>query len=90
MRGVAASLEGTAAVMLALGAERKAARLWGGAHAIRANIGSPLPPNERANHERLLDQARALLGADAFAAAWETGCTRTWERTVNDALEEAE
>ena len=89
MRGVASGLEGIAAVMLAQGEGRKAVRLWGAAHAIRVDIGAPLPAKERAGCDRRLDEARAQLGADIFAAAWEAGLALPWAQAVGDALGEA-
>jgi predicted ATPase/DNA-binding SARP family transcriptional activator len=86
-RGVAKSLEGLAAVLLAQTEVQKAVRLWGTAYVLRASIGSPLPPNEREKHDQQVEQARLILGEDAFAAAWKEGLTLPWEQAVVYALE---
>ncbi len=81
-RGAAESLEGLAAVTLAEGEAQGAARLWGAADALRETIGSPLPRNAQAQHAQQLERARSLLGADAFAAAWEEGRAPVWEQAI--------
>jgi predicted ATPase/DNA-binding SARP family transcriptional activator len=50
-----------------------AAALLGAAQAIRAAIGTVIPPCERAQHEESVSGAQAMLGAEAFAAAWQRG-----------------
>jgi non-specific serine/threonine protein kinase len=51
----------------------RAARLLGAAAALREAIGAPVPPADRARHQRDLDALRANLGETAFAAAWASG-----------------
>jgi hypothetical protein len=72
--GMAYGLEGLAAVATAPGTvpevRHHAARQLGAASALRAAIGAPLPPNERADHERTVAALRAALGDAAFEAAW--------------------
>jgi hypothetical protein len=50
-----------------------AAALLGAAEAIREAIGTVIPPCERAQHEETVSGAQAVLGAEAFAAAWQRG-----------------
>jgi DNA-binding NarL/FixJ family response regulator len=45
-------------------------------------MGAPMPPVERADYERALATARALLGEKTFAAAWEEGRTMTLEQAL--------
>ncbi len=70
-------LEDLAAVALAAGGAATgtahAAALLGAAEAIREAIGTVIPPCERAQHEETVSGARAVLGAEAFAAAWQGG-----------------
>jgi tetratricopeptide (TPR) repeat protein len=66
----------------------RAARLWGAAHALRALLGSPMPPNERAAHEQEVARARAALGQQAFADAWAGGVGMPMDEAVAYALDE--
>ncbi len=76
---IAACLEGLGAVQ---GQPVWAARLWGAAEALRQHIGAPLPPVYRADYERSVAAARALLGEKPFAAAWAQGRTMTPEQAL--------
>jgi predicted ATPase/DNA-binding XRE family transcriptional regulator len=77
--GVPVCLEGLAAIAAAGGQAERAALLFGAAAALRLAIGAPLPPSERAGHERAVAAARAALGPAAFAAAWARGQAMTVE-----------
>ena len=68
--GIAASLEGLAALGAGQGEPRQAARLWGSAEALREAIGASMHPVHRASYEQAIALARAELGEQAFAAAW--------------------
>jgi predicted ATPase/DNA-binding SARP family transcriptional activator len=72
-KGVAENLRGLAAVMLAQAEAQQAVRLWGAAHTLRESIGAPLSLKEQEKYDRQVQQARAMLGEAAFAAAWEEG-----------------
>ena len=88
--GIANSLEGLAAVVAALGASLRAARIWGAAERLRAEIGSPLPPIYRPCYEREVAAARAVLGDDAaFDHAWQDGHASTIEQAIALALAES-
>jgi hypothetical protein len=56
-----------------LGHPQRAARLFGAAAALRAAVGTPLPPNARAGYESALTMVRDTLDEGAFAAAWVEG-----------------
>ena len=62
-----------AALALAQGSAATAARLLAAAEAIREAIGTVIAPCERVLHDETLAGARAALGGDAFAAAWQQG-----------------
>ena len=90
IRGVAASLEGLAAVAGAEARPARAARLLGAAGQLREAIGAPLPPDRHAEYERTVTAARALLGEEAFAAAFEEGRALSVDAAVALALEQTE
>jgi predicted ATPase/DNA-binding SARP family transcriptional activator len=85
--GTAESLEGLAAVRLAQSEPRQAVRLLGATHAVRESIGAPLPRIEQGRYDRQVEQARAAVNQDTFAAAWEEGRALTWEQAADYALE---
>jgi len=64
----------------------RAARLLGAAAARRAALGAPLPPVDRPDHDRAVGKARAVLGDEAFAAAWVVGQTLTLDAAIDEAL----
>ncbi|HEX2313501.1 MAG TPA: BTAD domain-containing putative transcriptional regulator [Thermomonospora sp.] len=75
-RAVAFALEGTAGAEALAGHHREAARLLGRAAALRASVGFPLPPAERADVDRVTAVVRAALGDDfdtEFAAGSAEG-----------------
>ena len=83
-------LEGLAVVAAARGEALRAARMLGAAQGSMEAAGAPvynyyMP--DRALYERSLAAARALLGEEAFAAAWAEGRVMTPERAVEYALE---
>lgn len=80
--GVALSLEGLAAVATARGDAGRGARLLGAATAIREKVGAPLPPVDRAEHERHSTELREQLGETEFAAALAEGRALTFEQAV--------
>lgn len=86
--GIAASIEGLAGIACAVGAPARAACLWGAMERLREEIGAPLVPSERREHERAVADARAALGDDAaFEAAWREGRAMSLERAIECALE---
>jgi predicted ATPase/DNA-binding XRE family transcriptional regulator len=79
-------LEGLARVAAAQGRMERAARLGGAAAALREESGWPLPPAKRAEHDRTVTAARAVLGEDAFTAAWAKGHALPLEEAIRDTL----
>ncbi len=85
--GVVENLEGLAAVAIAQAQPARAARLFGAAEGLREAMGAPLPPADRAEHERSVAAVRAALGEDAFAVAWAEGRAMSLEQAVANALQ---
>jgi predicted ATPase/DNA-binding XRE family transcriptional regulator len=83
-------LEGLARVAVAQGRMERAARLCGTTAALREDMGWPLPPVKRAEHERTVAAAREALGEEAFAAAWVRGHTLPLEEAITDTLNNGE
>ncbi len=76
VRGLAEATAGLAAVAACVGtpeAARQAARLWGAAAVALNGEGRPVWPADQAEWIYYQALARAVLGADAFHAAKETG-----------------
>jgi predicted ATPase/DNA-binding SARP family transcriptional activator len=70
---VTSALEDLAALALTRGSAGTAARLLAAAQALRELIGTVIPPCESPRHHQTLTGARAALGDDGFAAAWQQG-----------------
>jgi non-specific serine/threonine protein kinase len=87
--GVAECLEARAAMAIEATEPERAARLLGAAEAIRREIGAPVPPVERPDHEDLILTAKAALGATNFAHAWASGQALTLDQAVAEGLGEA-
>ena len=51
----------------------RAARLLGKVDALREEMGSPVPPCDRAEHENAIKRASAALGEEPFAKLWADG-----------------
>jgi predicted ATPase/DNA-binding SARP family transcriptional activator len=66
-------LEDLAAIALAQDSPRQAACLLAAAEAMRVTIGTVIAPCESAQHAATMTCARAALGDEAFAAAWQEG-----------------
>jgi len=77
-------LEDLAAIALALGKARQAARLLGAAEAIREAIGTVIAPCERPQHLQALAAVRAALGEEQFAAARQQGLVATMDELTPD------
>ncbi len=84
--GVPIHLEGLARVAAAQGRPGRAARLCGASAALREEIGRPLPPADRPEHERTEAAARAVLGEAAFESEWAKGYALSLEEAITDAL----
>ncbi len=84
------ALAGVAAVDAEGNRPERAARLLGAAAALREQLGAAAEPWERPDCERVLASARAVLGEDAFAAAWAAGAVLPLETAIAEALADPE
>jgi tetratricopeptide (TPR) repeat protein len=85
--GIPYSLEGLAAVVASLRDWPRAARIWGATERLRAEIGAPLPPNQRSGYDRCVAAARIASGDDvAFDSAWQEGRGSTLDQAIGLAL----
>ena len=78
----ASVLEGLAGSARMRGQPERAARLLGAAEAVREAIGTPVPPCERADHDRNVSALRAAMGKKAFAQARAEGRALTLEQVL--------
>jgi non-specific serine/threonine protein kinase len=86
--GVIESLEGLAAVAAATAALRRAARLWGAAHALQQAMGGARSAHQKIIYERQVQPVRAILTAEAFDQAWDEGRAMSLDGAVRYALDE--
>ena len=77
-------LEDLAAIALALGQARSAARLLGAAEALRDAIGTVIAPCERPQHLQTAAAVRAALGEEDFADARQQGLLATMDELAAD------
>jgi len=82
-RRMAYSLEGFAFLAIAQGDAARGARLFGAVEAFRESVGSRLFPLP--GRDRMVAQARALLGEEAFVGAWAAGRTMTLVQAIEEA-----
>jgi hypothetical protein len=80
---VTGALEVFAWVTGARGQPERAAQLGGAAESQREILGVPLPPEQRASHDRALQAMRATLGEDAVAAAWAEGHALSLDQAIS-------
>lgn len=86
--GVTECLERMGAVAGARGEYGRAVRLIAAAEVARAAIGIPLPPPERADHDRTLAAAQTKLGSNEFEATLAEGHRMTLDQAFSYALTE--
>jgi tetratricopeptide (TPR) repeat protein len=86
--GIPICLEGLARVAMRQEQPEKAARWWGAAEALREEIGTPLPPDDRAvySYDRSVADARARLGDALFETEWAAGQAMGLEQAIAEAL----
>jgi predicted ATPase/DNA-binding SARP family transcriptional activator len=72
-RAMALALEGLAGARALAGHHGQAARLLGMADAARRSAGSPLPPAEHGDVDRITAKVRTALGEEAFASEFAAG-----------------
>lgn len=80
-------LEGFAKLAIVDGRPQRAARLFGAAEALRDELGTPVPPVERDDHDRAVALAHGQLDPAAFGLAWDEGLALSREQAVAYALE---
>jgi predicted ATPase/DNA-binding CsgD family transcriptional regulator len=78
----ASVLEGLSGSARKRGQTERAARLLGAADALREAIGTPVPPCERADHDRNVSALRATIGEKAFEKARAEGRALTLEQAL--------
>lgn len=81
-------LEGLALLTSAQNQMGRAVHLFSAAENLYAPIRFEMSARERAEHDQALASARAALGEDAFAKAWEEGKMLTLDEAVRIALQE--
>jgi len=86
-RDLAECLEVMAEVAGGLGEERRAARLWGAAGALREATDNPWVLFERRLHEPYLAAARSRMEESEWSEGWEEGWAMTLDEAVSYALE---
>ena len=86
--GMAECLAGLAGVAAAEGRPERAAQLFGAAEGALDAAGARMSATNRANYERNLAAARALVDEEGFAAAWAEGRAMPLEQAVAYALDE--
>jgi tetratricopeptide (TPR) repeat protein len=84
--GIANAIEELGAVSVVQGDGVQAAMLFGTAHALREEIGAPLPAVDRAAHDSVVAASRTQLGESAFAEAWAHGAAGPWQEVVEEVL----
>lgn len=82
--GIAYSLEGFARLQAFMGNPLRAARIWGAAERLRADIGAPVTPHEREGYEQAVGHAREVVADGvAFARAWKEGRAMTADQAAD-------
>jgi tetratricopeptide (TPR) repeat protein len=86
--GTVDALEATAILATQQRHPAQAARLFGAAHGLRAEMEHPLAAPERAELAAALRAIQAELGDNSFRTAWDTGRALTIEAAIHCAEEE--
>ena len=84
--GISNALRLFGRIALTAGYPATAARWFGVEEALRTGYGFTVEYEYRALHDRAMDDAKALLGAEAFAANWAAGQALPIEDAVAEAL----
>jgi predicted ATPase/transcriptional regulator with XRE-family HTH domain len=79
-------LEGLAGALAAEGDAAHAVRLYAASASMRERAGTPVPPQEGAEFEQILADARTRLGGPVFHAEWASAAALPPERIVAEAL----
>ncbi|MDR3687877.1 MAG: tetratricopeptide repeat protein [Fimbriimonas sp.] len=83
---IAESLDSFATIAAHRGKSDQAATLWGGAEALRAEIGATMEPSKREEFDRAVAEVRQVLGEEAFSIAWAHGSEMMLEAVIAVAL----
>ena len=82
-----ACLEGLARVAAMQGLPERAAWLLGASAALIGEMGTPLSPISRADHDHASETAQEALGNEAFETAWAEGHEMPFEKSITAALD---
>jgi predicted ATPase/transcriptional regulator with XRE-family HTH domain/Tfp pilus assembly protein PilF len=82
------SLGGLATIASAQGLPRRAARLFGAEEVLREELGSPLPPVDRQEYERYVENARGMMAEATFKKLWMEGRETPLDRILEYAFRE--
>jgi predicted ATPase/DNA-binding SARP family transcriptional activator len=85
--GIAQALEELGAVSALQGDCGRAVMLFSTAHALREELGAPLPPVDRAAYDSVVAVCHAQLGEAAFVEAWTRAAGRPFQEVVEEGLE---
>ncbi|MDQ3694862.1 MAG: tetratricopeptide repeat protein [Chloroflexota bacterium] len=80
------NLENFALIAAATADPVRAGRLFGAAAALRTEYGAAAIPKDHALFQRHIDDAKAQLGVDAFAAEWQAGAEMSLDDVITFAL----
>jgi hypothetical protein len=86
-RAIVGCLEGVAHIAEAEGHPEQAARLLRAAAAQRDALGSPLPPVDRGEHDRLVARVEQVLGSSCWAAASGGDEAMFLDEAIEEAIE---
>ena len=75
-------------VVVLVGSLRKASFNRKTAHALRESLGVSLRPSDQELVDGEQEKTRAVLGEEAFQAAFAEGQSMTWEQAIDYALED--
>ncbi|MEO7911235.1 MAG: tetratricopeptide repeat protein [Roseiflexaceae bacterium] len=84
--GICWGLEGLACVAVHVGEAKRACQLLGAAEALHKSGGFVIDPLQNVILDPAVERARAQLGDDAFATAWDSGRALTLEQALAEAL----
>jgi tetratricopeptide (TPR) repeat protein len=85
--GAAEALETLALAMCAMGKWTRGVRLLGAAAMLRERAGAPQSPNRHPQSEGIASQARAEIGEEAYATAWQVGAAMSLDEAATYASE---
>ena len=86
--GIPASLAGLGELAVRMGQAERGATLLGAVEGLLASMGAVLERGDRLPYERSVQQARSMLGEEAFERARQEGRAMSMERAIEYALEQ--